>query len=128
MTILLDTHAFLWFVGADDRLSKKAVSAMKNESNAIVLSVASVWEMAMKAALGKLRLPQAVESFVPQQMQLNMIGQLGVDFRHAARVEGLPPHHSDPFDRVLIAQALTEGIPIISADPAFDAYGVHRIW
>jgi PIN domain nuclease of toxin-antitoxin system len=128
LTILVDTHAFLWFVSADDRLSKKAVAAMKDGTNAIVLSVASVWEMAIKAGLGKLRLPQAVESFVPQQMQLNTIGQLGIDFRHAARVEGLPPHHSDPFDRLLVAQALTEGIPIISADPAFDPYGVQRIW
>jgi PIN domain nuclease of toxin-antitoxin system len=128
LTILLDTHAFLWFVGADARLSRKAASAMKDEANGIVLSVASVWEMAIKAGLGKLRLPQAVEAFVPEQMQLNSIGQLAIDVRHAARVEGLPPHHADPFDRLLVAQALTEGLPIISADPAFDAYGVARIW
>lgn len=128
MTILLDTHAFLWFVGADARLSRKAVSTMKDEANAIVMSVASVWEMAIKAGLGKLRLPQAVETFVPEQMQLNGIGQLAIEVRHAARVQGLPPHHADPFDRLLVAQALTEGLPILSADPAFDAYGVQRIW
>jgi PIN domain nuclease of toxin-antitoxin system len=128
LNLLLDTHAFLWFVGADNRLSGKAASAMKDEANAILLSVASVWEMAIKAGLGKLRLPQAVEAFVPQQMQINTIGQLAIDFRHAARVEGLPPLHTDPFDRLLIAQALTEGLPIVSADPAFDAYGVQRIW
>ena len=128
MTFLLDTHAFLWFVGADPRLSRKATSTMKDEANALVLSFASVWEMAIKAGLGKLRLPQAVETFVPAQMQLNGIGQLAIEFRHAARVEGLPPHHADPFDRLLVAQALTEGVPIISADQVFDAYGVQRIW
>lgn len=126
--MLLDTHTFLWFVGADPRLSRKAISAMKNEANALVLSFASVWEMAIKAGLGKLRLPQAVEMFVPEQMHLNGIGQLAIEFRHAARVEGLPPHHGDPFDRLLVAQALTEGLPLISADPVFDAYGVRRIW
>lgn len=128
MTFLLDTHTFLWFVGADSRLSRKAMSTMRDEANPIVLSLVSVWEMAIKAGLGKLRLPQAVETFVPEQMQLNGIGQLAIEFRHAARVEGLPPHHTDPFDRLLVAQALTEGLPIISADPAFDAYGVSRIW
>ena len=128
MKLLVDTHVFLWLQTEPERLRAETRTLLASTANDVFLSVASVWEMAIKAGLGKLRLPQAVETFVPAQMQLNGIGQLAIEFRHAARVEGLPPHHADRFDRLLVAQALTEGVPIISADQAFDAYGVQRIW
>ena len=96
--------------------------------NECLLSLASCWEMTIKLSLGKLRLPGAIERFVPEQLAANAIRQLTIDFRHVARVAALPFHHRDPFDRLLAAQALEERCPVVSADPIFRRYGVKRIW
>ncbi len=128
MRVLLDTHTFLWWVEDAPALSKKARTAIGDPDNECLLSLASCWEMAIKLSLGKLRLPSAVERFVPEQLAANAFRQLAIEFRHVARIAALPFHHRDPFDRLLAAQALEEGCAIVSADPMFRKYGVKRIW
>ncbi len=128
MRVLLDTHAFLWWVEDAPALSKRARSAISNPANECLVSLASCWEMAIKLSLGKLRLPGAIERFIPEQLSANAFRQLEISIRHVARVVTLPFHHRDPFDRLLAAQALEESCPIVSADRSFRAYGVRRIW
>ncbi len=127
MKLLLDTHAFLWFVTGDARLSRAARQALETADNQLMLSAASVWEMAIKAGLGRLTLPASVEEYIAEKVE-NGFGVLSVEWTHAAAVEKLPPHHSDPFDRLLAAQALAENLPLVSGDPAFGAYGVTVVW
>ena len=128
MRVMLDTHAFLWWVEDAPTLSKKARAAISNPDNECLLSLASCWEMAIKLSLGKLRLPGVIERFIPEQLAANAISQLAIDFRHVARVVTLPFHHRDPVDRLLAAQALEERCAVVSADPMFQRYGVKRIW
>ncbi len=128
MKILLDTHAFLWFIEDSPKLSIEARSAIEDGFNEPLLSVASLWEMAIKVSIGKLDLKKPFETFVPDQLELNGFDQLAISFQHIAAVAKLPFHHRDPFDRLLVAQALVEGIPLISADDLLDAYGVIRLW
>jgi PIN domain nuclease of toxin-antitoxin system len=128
MRLLLDTHSFLWVVEDSPRLSRSTKAPIEDPSNDIFLSIASPWEMAIKVSLGKLYLGQPTELFVPQQLHLNEILILGVSVEHVAVVATLPFHHRDPFDRMLIAQARVESMPIVSADPLFDAYGTTRLW
>ena len=125
--ILLDTHAFLWWVADDPRLSAKARTTVVNADH-VFLSVASCWEMAIKVSLGKLTLPQPVDRFVSEHLGLNHFALLAVDLEHASRVAAQPFHHRDPFDRLLAAQALHEGLILISADPVFRKYKVTRAW
>ena len=128
MRVLLDTHTFLWWVQDDPGLSRRARTAISSSANECLLSLVSCWEMAIKLSLGKLRLPSSIERFVPEQLSANAFGPLEISFRHVARVATLPFHHPDPFDRLLAAQALEEGCPIVSADASFRKYGVKRIW
>jgi len=128
MKVLLDTHAFLWFIEDSPKLSASARSVIEDGLNAPLLSVASLWEMAIKISLGKLTLTEPFETMVPEQLDLNGIDQLGIEFEHVTQVSKLPFHHRDPFDRLLVAQALVEELLIISADGALDAYGVRRLW
>ena len=128
MKVLLDTHAFLWFIEDSPKLSAAARSVIEDGLNTPLLSVASLWEMAIKISLGKLVLTEPFETMVPEQLDLNGIDQLGIDFEHVTRVSKLPFHHRDPFDRLLVAQALVEELPIVSADSSLDAYGVRRLW
>jgi PIN domain nuclease of toxin-antitoxin system len=128
MRLLLDTHAFLWFSVADERTSETARAAIEDAANEKLVSVGSVWEMAIKCSLGRLSLaeplPSLVEKAHDQGFQI-----LAIELAHVARVETLPWHHRDPFDRLLIAQALVEDLAIVSADAAFDAYQrIRRIW
>jgi PIN domain nuclease of toxin-antitoxin system len=125
--LLLDTHALLWFQAGDRRLSRSARAAIEAGDAEAILSAAVVWEMAIKASLGRLQLPATVERYVEEK-----IGQgyrvLAVSWEHAARVEQLPWHHRDPFDRLLAAQALVEGYPVVTRDRGFKKYGVDVIW
>lgn len=105
MKLLLDTHAFLWFIGGDERLSPAARALIEDGTNDVFLSVASLWEMAIKISLGRLQLAQPFEIFIPNQLSLNHIELLGVTISHVARVAVLPFYHRDPFDRLLVAQA-----------------------
>jgi len=128
MRVLLDTHAFLWWVTDAPRLTAKARAAIADPRNDCFVSLVSSWEMAIKLSLGKLRLPAALDRFVPEQLAANGFVQLEIGFRHVARVAAMTFHHRDPFDRLLAAQALEEGASIVSADAAFRKYGVKRIW
>lgn len=127
MKFLLDTPAFLWFVTGDPRLSRRARRAIEADDAEPILSAASIWEMAIKASLGRLVLPASVEEYVAEKLA-GGFGMLAVDWLHAAAVEKLPYVHRDPFDRLLAAQALSEGLPLISSDPVFGKYGVKVVW
>lgn len=128
MRLLLDTHAFLWWVADDERLSRRARAAMASEANTCLLSAASAWEVAIKASIGKLDVGGDVARFVGEQVALNRFVALPIGLDQAARVAALPLHHRDPFDRLLVAQALTEDAAIVSADAVFGRYGVKRVW
>lgn len=128
MTILLDTHAFLWFVWADPLLSALAKSTIEDPANRKLVSVASCWEISIKSGNGKLSLGSPSAVFIPQQLALNNFELLDIKLAHATAVETLPMHHKDPFDRLLIAQAQIERISIVSVDSVLDPYGVMRIW
>lgn len=128
MKVLLDTHTFLWFVTDDSALSDQVVDLIESEVNEVVVSVASLWEMAIKYSIGKLKLRQPFSDFIKQQMDLNNFQLLKLEMAHINLVSDLPLHHRDPFDRMLIAQSITEALPIISIDKAFDAYGITRLW
>lgn len=126
MRQLLDTHTFIWFVMGDPRISVSTRSQIENNEN--LLSIASVWEMAIKHSIGKLNFGLAFNEFIEQQIIRNGIELLPVTIDHITVVATLPLHHRDPFDRILIAQALAENIPLLSADKIFDAYPIRRVW
>lgn len=128
MRLLLDTHAFLWFVGGNTRLSSTARGAIEDLTNVRLLSAASVWEVAIKVSLGKLSLNVPFGNLFPGQLGSNAIELLPVLPEHAAAIIGLPFHHRDPFDRMILAQTQAEGAILVSADPTLDAYGVRRLW
>jgi PIN domain nuclease of toxin-antitoxin system len=128
MNILLDTHAFLWFIAGSDELSVTARELIEDENNRIFLSAASLWEMAIKVSLEKLTLNEPFETLIPEQLSQNGIEILNINTAHAAKIIQLPFHHRDPFDRLLIAQALVEDMSLISIDETFDAYEIKRIW
>ncbi len=126
--ILLDSHTFLWFVWDDPLLSPVAKQQIENPANSKWVSVASCWEITIKAGLGKLRLGEPAATFLPRELATNHFSLLKIELAHVTLVETLPLHHKDPFDRLLIAQALTEKQPLVSADVIFDKYGVTRLW
>ena len=128
MKLLLDTHAFLWFISGDTALSGKGQSLIEDEANDKLVSVVSLWEIAIKTSIGKLPLAKPFEQLIPEQLQRNGFGVLGLTVGHAARLTHLPFHHRDPFDRMLVAQCLVESLPLVSSDDALDPYGVQRLW
>ncbi|MBI2897571.1 MAG: type II toxin-antitoxin system VapC family toxin [Deltaproteobacteria bacterium] len=128
MKLLLDTHAFLWFLAGDRRLSGTARRRIEDSRHERFLSIASVWEMAIKSSLGKLELGDPLAEVVDQGTRENGILLLRVSKEHALGVADLPWHHRDPFDRLLAAQALLDGMSIVGQDHAFEAYGVARVW
>lgn len=128
MKFVADTHAFLWFVTDSPQLSANAKSLLESPNSDRLLSVASIWEIAIKASIGKLSFDKPLEQFLPEQVALNYFQLLDISMPHVLRVAALPFHHRDPFDRMIIAQALAEGLPILSNDVALDAYGITRLW
>jgi PIN domain nuclease of toxin-antitoxin system len=126
--LLLDTHCFLWFVLGDSNLTAQAKLVIEDPSNAVLISPASYWEIAIKISVGKFRLNRPYEEFWRRGMLDNDIGVLPVELRHTNRLISLPYYHKDPFDRLLAAQALVEQIPLVSSDAMLDAYGINRIW
>ena len=128
MRLLLDTHAWLWWNQDAPALTARARHAIADPANQCWLSMASAWEMAIKIASGKLTLESNLERFLPEQLASNGIALLPIDVRHIARTVKLPFHHRDPFDRLLVAQALVGGMTIVSADRVFSKYRVKRIW
>jgi PIN domain nuclease of toxin-antitoxin system len=128
MRFLLDTHTFIWFVTDSLRLSIKAKKLIEDDYNEKILSVVSIWEMAIKHSVGKLSFDIPFPQFIEREMRLNSMDLLPIEVSHINIVSTLPLHHRDPFDRLLIAQALFENMPILSVDIAFDAYAIQRIW
>lgn len=129
MKVLLDTSAFLWWVsGGGQRLSERGRWAIEAPGNDVFVSVASAWEIAIKAERGRLSLPLSAERYVPDLLRRFGLDVLPVELPHALRAGVLPPHHRDPFDRLLIAQSQIEGLPLVSADPAIGRYDVEVIW
>jgi PIN domain nuclease of toxin-antitoxin system len=130
MILLLDTHAFIWYLTDNSRLSNQVIELISDENNEILLSIASIWEIAIKQSIGKLTFnqPQPFEIFITQQLNLNSFTLLNITVSHIAVISTLPLYHRDPFDRILIAQAIVENIPVLSADITFDAYPIQRIW
>jgi PIN domain nuclease of toxin-antitoxin system len=121
---LVDTPCWLWLQSTPEKLSEPVLALLANPQNELLLSAASVWEIAIKYALGRLALPLPPEEYVPSRMQQSATSPLPVTQLHALRAASLPGHHDDPFDRLLIAQAECEGIPIVTLDRAFHAYGI----
>jgi len=128
MNYLLDTHTFLWFIAGNPNLSEKAKEIIEVPENRRFLSIASVWEISIKTSLKKLEINLPLNEFLSEQFSINSIELLDMNFEHVTNVVNLPFFHNDPFDRILISQAIIEKIPIISCDIVFDKYPISRIW
>jgi PIN domain nuclease of toxin-antitoxin system len=128
MKLLLDTHALLWFLAGSTRLSAAALAAINDPANERWLSPSSLVEIALKVRLNKLRLTAPFAVLFPAQLTANRIRLWPIEAAHAAALATLPLHHRDPFDRLIAATALVEGLTLVSADGAFDAYGLTRLW
>ena len=129
MRLLLDTHAFLWWVFADPKLSRRARTAIEDDGeNQVFVSAASAWEIATKYRIGKLPDAAAVASDVAGTVAEEGFNELSVSVRHAERAGSLVGHHQDPFDRMLMAQAMLDDLALVSNERAFDVYGVKRLW
>ncbi len=128
MRFLIDTHALLWFLREDSRLSSSAKSLIERDDSEVVVSIASIWEIAIKIGSGKLQLSGTFDDFCDIELRRNNFILLAVDLLHLKSLLPLPKPHRDPFDRIIIAQAVSEGIPIVSADEIFDQYPVKRMF
>lgn len=128
MRLLLDSHAFLWFILGDQRLSDRARLAIAAADTDVLISPATLWEMAIKVRLGKYTLPGPFGPFMDTQLTSNRIRLLPIEVRQTAILASMPFHHRDPFDRLIVALALAESIGVVSVDAMLDAYGVSRLW
>ena len=128
MRILLDTHTFLWWITDDHRLSQRGSELFSDGNNELLFSAASGWEIAIKASLGRLDVPDPLDRFVSEHLFRNHIGVLPIQLSHALRVVALPQYHRDPFDRLLVAQAQVEGLSLLSSDKRFADYDVDVLW
>jgi PIN domain nuclease of toxin-antitoxin system len=127
MRILLDTQCWLWMTLSPERFSPRARALVEARENVLYLSAASAWEIAVKHALGKLRLPEPPHAYVPARVAALGVQPLAIEQQHALHVATLPAHHRDPFDRLLVAQAQLDDLPILTADPLIGAYDVTTI-
>jgi PIN domain nuclease of toxin-antitoxin system len=125
---LLDTHTFIWWANNDPSLGVLAKGAISDPANEIFLSSASTWEMAIKIALGKLTLSLPLNAFVVSQIMQYQFKPLRITYEHTYQVEALPQHHKDPFDRLLIAQAITENLVLLTCDSVIGQYAVTTLW
>jgi PIN domain nuclease of toxin-antitoxin system len=125
--LLVDTQIWLWMLASPERFSAEGREVVESASTELLLSAASAWEIAIKYSLGKLSLPESPEEYVPRLLRKTRTDALPVQHAHALRAAGLPLHHRGPFDRLIIAQAQVEGLPIMSADPHFAAYDVELV-
>ena len=127
MRALLDTNSFLWFIAGSDRLSVNARNVIADLNNDLFLSLASLWEIAIKVSIGKLELLPSFEELIPAQLEENDIKLLPLDLNHLSELIRLPFHHRDPFDRLIIVQGMTEGLPLINKDASFKMYPIEVI-
>lgn len=128
MKLLLDTHALIWLAEDDDQLSHVAQAALEDLNNSVFYSLASIWELAIKISVGKLKMSMKLQGDFERLLVQNGLNELAIDFDHVAQVATLPFHHRDPFDRLLVVQARHEGMALVSHDAALDDYGVKRLW
>lgn len=128
MKLILDTHALLWFIGGDSRLSSDARSLIEDAANEKSVSIASIWETAIKVSIGKISLAAPFDVLFPNQLVINGFELLLVKIEHTSVVSRLPFHHRDPFDRLIASQALSDKMTLISIDSIFEDYGVSRLW
>ena len=128
MRLLLDTHVFIWWANEPERLSPKVLSLCEDAENTLILSVASVWEMQIKIQLGKLKIDLSMPDLIRSQQQTNNMQILPIELGHVLELQNLPPHHNDPFDRLLIVQAKAEGALLVSKDKAFKKYKTKLLW
>ena len=128
MRVLIDTHIFIWYLQNSERLPGSITTLINNARNDILLSIASIWEMAIKQSTGKLNLGVPYTNFIEEQMGFNNIELLPIRLEHLEAVTNLPFHHRDPFDPMLISQAIVEDIVIVSVDNVFSLYPVKRMW
>jgi PIN domain nuclease of toxin-antitoxin system len=128
MRLLLDTHTFIWWDSEPTKLSAQALALCRERQNSLLLSVASVWEMQIKLQLDKLKLTLPLSELIESQRQTNHLEVLPILLPHVLALQQLPPHHKDPFDRLLIAQASVEAVGIISNDPMFPKYTDKVLW
>lgn len=128
MRALLDTSTFLWFVSGSSELSAEARQCIANLDNDLFLSVASLWEIAIKASLGRLQLLSPFDQLIPEQLVQNAITILPIEIPHLSKIIDLPFYHRDPFDRLIIGQSIAEDLPVITRDAAFNRYPVRLIW
>jgi PIN domain nuclease of toxin-antitoxin system len=126
--VLLDTHAFLWWVGDDPRLSDTARRTLIASDSELFLSTASAWEIAIKVGLGRLTFKVELERFIADHLQANRITPLPITLEHALYVRHLPDHHRDPFDRLLVAQSILEDLPIVTGDRTLARYDIEVVW
>ncbi len=119
MTILLDTHVWLWMLTAPGGIVAAARDLVEDANTTLLLSAASTWAIAIKSAVGRLPLPEPPERYVPERMRLSGVDPLPIEHLHTLRVSALEPHHRDPFDRLLVAQSQLERVPLLTADPVF---------
>jgi PIN domain nuclease of toxin-antitoxin system len=128
MRLLLDTHTFIWWDSHPEKLSQTALSLLQDQSNTLILSVVSVWEMQIKLQLGKLKLNLPLSELIESQQQINNLQILSVSLAHALALDSLPNHHNDPFDRLLVAQANVEDVFLVSKDAKIAQYSLQLIW
>jgi PIN domain nuclease of toxin-antitoxin system len=128
MRLLLDTHTFIWYVTDNPRLSAHVKLLIEDENNEKLVSIPSIWEMAIKHSIGRLNFSLPFIKFVRQQLTVSNIGLLEINLQHIEVVASLPLHHRDRFDRLIIAQSMAQQIPILSVDAIFDAYAIARVW
>lgn len=128
MKLLIDTHVFLWLMDEPEKLSGKALEVCKNRENQIYLSVVSPWEIEIKRQLGKLRLKLPLRTIIEEQQEKNGLQMLAVELEHVLTLGNLIRHHADPFDRLLIAQAIVEYADLVTADPLFSKHPVKLYW
>jgi len=128
MKVLLDTHAFLWSITGDDRLSKTAEEIFLDPDNNLFFSAASFWEICIKMSLGKLSLKRGWFKTIQEEMRINAVQWLPVEMQHCVELTKLSFHHRDPFDRMLIAQAMAEDLQLLSRDGRLSAYEIELIW
>lgn len=125
---LLDTHTLLWITTDDPKLSERIKNIYLNAENEMFFSLASIWELAIKSSLGKITFKKNLDDFIQEHVRGNNIDILRIEMPHVFRIENLPYHHYDPFDRLLIAQSIENSLTILSADNIFDKYNVTRVW
>jgi len=128
MKVLLDTHTFIWWDSAPDKLSAQTLALCQDPTNKLIVSVVSLWEMQIKSQLGKLALKLPLPEIIESQQQTNNIAVLDVTLAHVLALEGLPTPHKDPFDRLLVAQAKIEEAVLVSSDKIFEQYPVKLFW